>query len=189
MMGFNPKNITKQNQGIIAGLLLVLMAITRAEYLSYLQDASWAIFFIVGFYIRSYAGLALFLLLAIVIDFAQIAMRGGHQDFFLAPSYLFIIPAYSALWFAGRFFANKYSENIKGLIVFFVSAVIGIIACHLISSGGYYWMSLKIIDLNFEEFTLRTLEYLPLALMINLMYLTVVAILHLIFIRTNAFKF
>jgi len=171
---------TLQNkQWIIATILIVFLVLTRFEYLPYLQDATWAVFFVLGFYLRSYFVFVIFILAVFCIDFTQIAARGGHQDFFLAPSYLFIIPAYFCLWFAGRTFAKYYSENLKGLMTFLLTAISGIILCQLISSGGYYWMSLNVIDLSFKDFVYRTFEYLPLALKINLQYLALFAILHL----------
>ena len=159
------------------------MATTRLEFVPYLQDATWTIFFTLGFYIRSHHAFALFLITIIVIDFTQIAARGGHQDFYLAPSYLFILPAYFVLWFAGRFFAKSYSIDLKGIALFILTASTGIIMCHLISSGGYYWMSMNVIDLTLNEFIYRTLEYLPLALKINFLYLSIFVLIHLILSR------
>lgn len=165
--------------------MLVFLVLTRLEYLPYLQDATWTIFFLLGFYLRQYFVFAFFILAVFIIDFTQIAARGGHQDFFLAPSYLFIIPAYFSLWFAGRIVAKYYSEDVKGLIILFFTAVLGIVLCQLISSGGYYWMSLNVIDLNFREFIDRMLEFLPLALKINLQYLAIFTVLHLLATRLH----
>jgi len=186
---YDPENLATIKQWFIAGFLIIFMLVTRIDYIPPIPDASWAVIFLIGFYLRNRIGLALIILLALVIDFAQIAARGGHQDFFLAPSYFFIIPAYSALWFAGRSFASKYSENIKGLILFFLSATTGIIICHLVSSGGYYWMSLNIIELNTKDFIFRTLDFLPLALKINLIYLGIAAVIHFLFTQNSNLNF
>lgn len=165
-------------QWLVGLLLLAIMLVTRAGYVPHIQDASWAAFFLMGFYLRSIIGLPILILSAIAIDFAMIAAQGGHQDYYLTPSYLFIIPAYSALWFAGRFVANKYSENIKGLLTFIVAAVLGIIACDLISSGGFYWLSSSQIELSRSEFFARTIEFLPVSLKVTMLYLSVAAVCH-----------
>jgi len=185
---YNPKNVTIINQCLIIVVLLIFLTLSRISIIPYLEDASWAVFFLIGFYLRSYIGLPLMMIAAIAIDFAQIAIRGGHQDYYLSPSYFYIIPAYASLWFAGRFFASKYSENLKGLLIFFLSAIVGIIVCHLISSGGYYWMSMNFIELSFTEFITRTLEYLPLALKINLVYLSITAVMHLLVLKLISLK-
>lgn len=176
---FNPLTTFQSKQWLIATVLIILLVLTRVEYIPFLQDATWTVFFLLGFYLRNTFVFAIFILVVFIIDFTQIAARGGHQDFFLAPSYLFIIPAYFSLWFAGKTFAKNYSEDLKGLIVFLLCAISGIILCQLISSGGYYWMSLNVIDLSVKEFIYRTLEFLPLALKINLQYLVLSFILHL----------
>lgn len=180
--------LSKNKQIIIAGLLLVIMLASRAEVIPYFQDASWAMLFALGFYIRPYFAIALFLIAIMGIDFAQIAARGGHQDYYLSPSYLFIIPAYFSLWWAGRFFSKRYSDDLKGLILFITCSVMGIIICHLISAAGYYWMSMKFINLSLDEFISRTLDFLPLALQVNLMYLSVIALLHLSFSKIHKHK-
>ena len=151
--------------------------------IAFLPDATWAILFLIGFYLKSIWGFVLITIIAIAIDFTQIAARGGHQDFFLAPSYLFIIPAYFVLWLAGRYLSNHYSENFKGLLFFCLSVFISVVFCHLIASGGYYWMSLNVIELSTKEFISRTFDYLPLALKITFSYLSFTAIIHLIFTR------
>ncbi len=185
---YNPNKLHIYKQWLITGILLFLMTISRTAWFPYLQDTSWAVFFLIGFYLRSFLGLPLIIISAMVIDFVQIAARGGHQDYFLSPSYFYIIPAYAALWFAGRFFAAKYSENVTGFLIFICSAILGIVICQLISSGGYYWISKNFIELSFNELVIRTLEYLPLALKINLFYLIIAAVIHLTFTKFLLFN-
>lgn len=185
---YNPLKLTSTKQWLIAGFLFAVLLFTRAGFVPHAQDASWAVFFLVGFYLRSYLGLPALLLSAMVLDFGQIAAQGGHQDYYLAPSYLFIIPAYSTLWFAGRFFANKYSENIKGLLTFIASAVVGIIACDLISHGGFYWMSSIQVEVSMSDFISRSMDYMPISLKVNMLYLSLAAMTHLAFVQASKFS-
>lgn len=170
---------------MIVVFLLIVMAITRTGYISLIQDASWTVFFLVGFYLRSYIGLPIIILLAIIIDFSMIKAQGGHQDYYLSPSYLFIIPAYAALWFAGRFFANRYDESIKGLFMFITAAVIGNIACDLISSAGFFWMSAELVELEFTQFFERTVDFMPVYLKTTMLYLSIATIIHLSFVHAD----
>ena len=184
---YKPQLQSNNIQWLIAVFLLAIMIVTRGGYVSHIQDASWAIFFLVGFYLRNYIGLPILILSAVAIDFAMIAARGGHQDFYLTPSYLFIVPAYSALWFAGRYVANKYSESLKGLLTFVGAAVIGIVACDLISSGGFYWMSASIVELSMAEFLSRLIEFMPLYLKSTILYLSIAAVIHMAFVQARSF--
>jgi len=184
---YKPHQQSNTTQWLIAAFLLVVMLLTRGGYVAHVQDASWAVFFLVGFYLRNYIGLPILMLSAIAIDFAVIAARGGHQDFYLTPSYLFIIPAYSALWFAGRYVANKYSESLKGLFNFVGAAVVGIVACDLISSAGFYWMSAPMVELSMSEFVSRMVEFTPISLKSTMLLLSIAAVTHLAFVQARKF--
>lgn len=184
---YKPHQQSNTTQWLIAAFLLIVMLLTRAGYVAHVQDASWAVFFLIGFYLRNYLGLPILMLSAIAVDFAVIAARGGHQDYYLAPSYLFIIPAYSALWFAGRFVANKYSESFKGLITFMGAAVVAVVACDLISSGGFYWTSAPVMKLSMAEFLSRTIEFMPVYLKTTMLYLSIAAVTHIAFVQARKF--
>lgn len=182
---YQPLLQSKAKQWLIVSLLLAIMIFTRIGYLSHVQDASWAVIFLIGFYLRNYIGIPIVILSAVVIDFAMIAARGGHQDFYLTPSYLFVIPAYAALWFAGRYLANHYSENLKGLIIFVGVALLGIVSCDLISSGGFYWMASDSVQISIPEFFSRTLEFMPSYLKTLMFYLSIAAFTHLAFVHAG----
>ena len=112
-MNFSKLSMTKQ-QWIVVGLLLFTLVLTRTHLIQHVQDASWAVFFLLGFYLRSVFGLSVFLLAAFVVDLLVIESKGGVSYCFTV-SYPFLIPAYASLWFAGRWFANHYSEDLRGL--------------------------------------------------------------------------
>ena len=181
-----PKQLAQKKQWLIFVGLIALMLMTRSGLVSHIHDASWAVLFLVGFYLRHYLGLPLVILTAIGIDFAVIAARGGHQDYYLTPSYLFVIPAYSVLWFAGRAAANNYSETIKGFVTFICIAVIGIVACDLLSSGGFYLMSASIQGLSIGELVSRISQFTLISLQTTLLYLACAAIVH--FVCIQAYK-
>lgn len=184
---YKPQQQSNKSQWLIAVFLLTIMVLTRGGFVAHIQDASWAVFILIGFYLRSYMGLPILMLLAIVIDFAVIAARGGHQDYYLTPSYLFIIPAYSALWFSGRYIANNYSESLKGLFTFVGAAVVGVVACDLISSAGFYWMSAPMVELSMSDFIGRIAEFTPLSLKSTMLFLSVAAVTHLAFVEARKY--
>jgi len=86
--------ISSKSQYIIGAVLLALMIITRSNISAHLQDASWAIFFLVGFYLRDSSlvrlGFPVFFLAAFAIDLAVIDAVGGVHYCF-TPAYPFLI--------------------------------------------------------------------------------------------------
>ena len=179
--------LTKNQTWIIAGLLLLILVTTRAHFISHIQDASWAIFFILGFYVRNALAFPIFWLVAFAVDLMVIESKGG-QSYCFTISYPFLIPAYASLWFAGRWLAGHYSENLRGLLYFVIAAVVGITACDLISSGGFYWFSGRFTDVNVAEFTGRIVKYLPWFMKTTLIYLAVAAFVHIVVIQAGKLR-
>jgi hypothetical protein len=166
-----------KNQNI--ALIFVLSAImwfTRGHHfasLSQLPDASWAIFFIAGFYFSSFAVIALFLAQAFLIDYLAFTQLGI--------AYPFLLPAYLSLWLAGRWLAKNASINITSFKNFLLASVVGTIVCELISSGSFYLINVP-GQASLTEFAGRIVEYLPYALEITLGYLLVALVSHLVII-------
>ncbi len=178
--------ITLKIQLIIGALLAVAMILTRGNITAHLQDASWAIFFIAGFYLRNSAisryVFPVFFLLAFVIDLVVIDAQGGTHYCF-TPSYPFLIPAYASLWFAGRWFAGQYKENAMSAVKFVGAAFIGTVACFLISNAGFYVFSGKFEVMSIAEYTSRVAKYMPGYLTTTAIYLGSAALVHLIIVN------
>ena len=128
---------------------------------------------------RNVIGFPIFWLVAFAVDLLVIESKGGESYCFTI-SYPFLIPAYASLWFAGRWFAGHYSENLKGLLYFVAAAVIGTTVCDVISSGGFYWFSGRFENTNITEFAGRIATYLPMFMKTTLIYLSIAAVVHLI---------
>ena len=176
---FDVNALTKRQTFIIGGLLLFILITTRSHFFNHIQDASWAIFFILGFYIRKAIGLPIFLLAAFIVDMIVIESKGGESYCFTV-SYPFLAPAYGSLWLAGRWFSNHYSESLKGLSYFVLAAVVGITVCDVISSGAFYWFSGRFENTNVTEFAGRIARFLPMYLKSTMMFLGLAAAVHLL---------
>ena len=177
------KNISLKNQLLIGAGLLLLMILTRSNILTHLADASWAIFFLIGFYLRdkslSRLAFPLFFLAAFVIDLVVIDAQGGVHYCF-TPSYPFLIPAYAAMWFAGRWLANHYQENARGFANFVGSAVAGVAVCFLISNAGFYFFAGKFEEMTIMQYANSVAHYLPAYLKTTAIYLSSAALVHLV---------
>lgn len=182
------KILTQNQIALTGGLLLLVLITTRSHILlSHIQDASWAIFFLVGFYLRSYLGLPLFLLVAFAVDMLVIQSKGG-ESFCFTVSYPLLVPAYGSLWLTGRWFANHYSENLRGLFYFVASAVAGIAVCDIISSGSFYWFSGRFVDVNFAEMVRRIATFMPMFMKTTMMCLSIAAVIHLAVVQAGKFS-
>lgn len=142
-----------QRIGIFA-ILAVLMAATRLHHFAAAPDASWAVFFVAGFYLRGSARWAFPLLvaLAVLIDF--IVIRSQGLDFWshycVSPAYWFLLPAYAAMWAGGSWLRSRYKGlgwNALGALV--LSVLAATTACYLVSNGSFYWLSPSVAEPSF----------------------------------------
>jgi hypothetical protein len=135
----------KQRVGIFL-LLAVVMAATRMNHFGAMPDASWAVFFLGGFWLRGSARWAFPLLMAeaVLVDF--IVIRGQGIDFWshycVSAAYWFLIPAYFSMWLGGSVLA-RYARalNLRSLGLLVVSLLVAVTVCQLISQGSFYWLS------------------------------------------------
>jgi hypothetical protein len=88
----------------LLSLLALAMAATRMDHFGgalALPDASLAVFFLAGLWLRASWSFPALLLVALGVDLAALAQAGLGADC-LSPAYPFLIAAYGALWAAGR---------------------------------------------------------------------------------------
>jgi hypothetical protein len=180
---------TPTRAGILLILALVMLA-TRTNHFSALPDASWAVFFVAGFYLRGSARWVFPLLMAfaVLIDFFVISGQGVDfwSHYCVSIAYWFLLPSYAAMWLGGslmrKYYAGLHTREL-GLLI--ASVVVATSACYLISNGSFYWLSQSWINANANA-PLRSLGgwiknlgdwYLP-YLRTTLMYVGVATVLH-----------
>jgi len=141
--------------------LIALMVATRFHHFGdvlHLPDASLAVFFFAGFY-RKKAFFGFLLALAALIDF--LAIENGTSGWCVSPAYVFLIPTYAVMWFAGRYCLTfkplKIAEMAKstGLLILAASAAFAI------SNGSFYLFSGRYEDLSLGDYVLRIAQYYP----------------------------
>lgn len=116
---------------VVTAALALVMAVTRLGHFGEYGgpvDASWAVFFLAGLWLRDLRLFPGFFVLAWVTDLAAFALGTPTNCYSLA--YLFLIPAYGALWMAGRWVADGgYARLAAGVLasaaVTFVIANLG----------------------------------------------------------------
>lgn len=127
-------------------VLAIVMAGTRINHFSALPDASWAVFFVAGFYLRGSMRWVFpaLMALAVGIDFLVISSQGMSfwSHYCVSAAYWCLIAAYAAMSFGGALLRSRIQGHGLGalglLALTFVAAVS---VCFVISNGSFYWLS------------------------------------------------
>jgi hypothetical protein len=139
--------------------LIALMVLTRFHHFGdalHLPDASLAVFFFAGFY-RKTTFFIFLLALAGLIDYLAIA--NGTSSYCISPAYVFLIPTYAVMWFAGRYcaqFKTLTGNELALSIGWFALAATG---AFIISNGSFYLFSDRYADLDWGRYIGATAGY------------------------------
>lgn len=144
-------NTTTQRNTLILFLLAAFMVVTRLHHFAPVPDASWAVFFAAGFYLRRWTAWAfpLLMLLAVAVDYVVISGQG--LDFWthycVSLGYWMLVPAYFAMWLGGLVLRRFYKgAGLRALGLLAVTLTVSVALCHLFSQGGFYWLSDSVAD-------------------------------------------
>ena len=141
--------------------LIALMVLTRFHHFGdvlHLPDASLAVFFFAGFY-RKKALFGFLLALAALIDF--VAIKNGTSSWCVSPAYVFLIPTYAVMWFAGRYCAILKSIKIAELTLQLGLLILATTIAFAISNGSFYLFSGRYDSLGLGQYFLRIVQYYP----------------------------
>ena len=141
--------------------LIALMVMTRFHHFGdvlHLPDASLAVFFFAGFY-RKKALLGFLLALAALIDY--VAIENGTSSWCVSPAYVFLIPTYAMMWFAGRYCSIFKSMKIVELAKSAGLLMLATSAAFAISNGSFYLFSGRYGDLSLAGYFVRVAQYYP----------------------------
>ena len=164
-------------------LLAALMIATRSHHFAsalHLPDASWAVFFLAGALLPGWLPLAGLLALAAMVDYVAINF-GGASAFCVSPAYVALLPAYGALYAAGRWYAGRHRAALRSLLPFTGAALVGTTLCELFSSGAFYFFSGRFAAPTLAEFGARLARYFPYALEGMALYLGTAVIVYAAF--------
>lgn len=136
---------TRQQLAILLTLALVMIG-TRVNHFSALPDASWAIFFVGGFYLRGLSRVAFpaLMALAVLVDWFVISRSGISfwNHYCVSAAYWFLLPAHLGLWLGGLWLRRAYRGlEWRGLGALAGSFLLAVSACYLVSNGSFYWLS------------------------------------------------
>ncbi len=141
--------------------LMILMAATRFHHFGdsiSLPDASLAAFFLAGLWVGGWKFFVLLLIEAGLIDYVAIS-QFSVSDYCISPAYVFLIPTYASLWFAGRYCARFKTVQPTELMIQFGMLFAATTIAFTISNGSFYLLSGKFADLSWVEYTTRVAQY------------------------------
>ncbi|MEW5787821.1 MAG: hypothetical protein AB1899_08195 [Pseudomonadota bacterium] len=167
-----------RTQALIGLSLAAVMAATRFHHFGdtlHLPDASWALFFLAGFYL-SPAWLLGLMAEAVAIDAAAVGLM-GVSAYCLTPAYAALQLAHLGLWTGGRLSRRMNGEG-SGLVALASVAAVTIIGAFLVSNGAFYWFGGRVADTNWLQFAHTFVDYGPAFLASTLSYLAVAALAH-----------
>jgi len=173
-------NLTPRQQIAIGLALTLLMLLTRSHHwasLHSLPDASWAIFFLLGVYVRALWVIPALIAASVAIDYLAITW-GGVSDFCVSPAYWMLIPAYLLLFAGGRFYARRHSLSLLGVFRLVGGARAVVVVAELLTSGGFYFFSGRFAEPTLAGFIPRFAHYFPPMLGSFALYLGAAAITH-----------
>lgn len=134
-------------------LLAGAMLATRFYHfgsVTHLPDASLAVFFLAGFYLRRAAYMIPLLLLAGGVDYLA-TQHMGVSDYCMSPAYPFLIPTYAAMWYGGRWYGARHSMSVASLAPLTSALLISASVAYLISSYSFYFLSDRYADMGWAE--------------------------------------
>lgn len=164
------KALFRTHNAMILILLVAVMAATRFKHFGdamHLPDASMAVLFIGGLYLRRHLAFAGFVALAVLVDWVSVSYA-GVSDFCITPAYAFLLPAYAVLWYGGRACGASRS--------FLVTLACGFMASCLsfaISNGGFYWLGGRYANPHVSEYVARLWQWGPLFVRTTMAYIVV----------------
>lgn len=170
---------------LILTLLAALMAATRADHFAALPDASWAVFFIGGFYLSTWTRWAfpLLMALAVAIDYVVISRTGASfwQHYCVSPAYWCLIPAYFSMWAGGLWLRRRdAAADVRSLGLLVASLVTSVVVCQLVSQGSFYWFSGAVAEPSVAGWWKNYADWLLPYMLTAAKYTAVVAGLHVV---------
>lgn len=166
-------------------VLVIAMAATRFKHfgdLLHLPDASMALFFLGGLYLRRHWAFVLMVSLAVLLDWVSISYA-GVSDFCVTTAYAFLPLAYAVLWYAGRWHAPRMGGGWTSLLGAFGVALAAASLSFAVSNSSFYWLGGRYAHPNVAEYLARLWRWGPLFVRTTLSYVAFALVVHAACVR------
>lgn len=142
----------------LAAALALGMVVTRVGHFGEFNgppDASWAVFFLGGLWLRDLRVFPAFFALAWFADLFAFALGTPTNCYSIA--YLALIPAYGALWLAGRWVAARGNSSVRIAVVGSSAALVTFAIANL----GMFWWATPATTPTLASFVPAVAGYFP----------------------------
>jgi len=175
---------TVASRAAILTLLAAVMVATRLHHFGAVPDATWAVFFVGGFYLHRWSRWAFPLLMALAVLVDWIVIRGQGLAFWshycVSPGYWMLLPAHLAMWAGGWWLQRSTGGRLQwrsaGLLV--VTVAVAAATCHLFAQGGFYWLADAVAEPTVAGWWKNYTDWLPSYLRVSAMYVGIAAAVH-----------
>lgn len=148
----------------VAALFALLMIATRFNHFGdalHLPDASMALFFLGGIYLRRHLAFLAFVVLSVLVDWYSVSYA-GVSDFCITIAYSFMPLAYAVLWYAGRLLAPRYNGSLASHALVFAGLLVSATLSYAVSNGAFYWLGGRYAEPNMAQYVQRFAQWAPL---------------------------
>ena len=168
-------------------LLAIVMAATRfspVAGITHLQDASWAVFFVAGFYLANQWCWVFPALMAeaVLIDYVAIRYL-GVSNYCVTVAYWFLVPSYAALWLSGSWLRRHHSIDMRGFTLLAASLGGAVSLCFFISNASFYWIGARVAERTWDGWLANFSAWYWPFLRVPLVYVGVAALIHVIVVQ------
>jgi hypothetical protein len=173
-------SLESRRQLYVGLFLICLMMATRGHHFAsiyHLPDASWAVFFLAGAYLRPSWTFYALCTLAVAIDWAAITW-GGVSSFCVTLAYVMLLPAYGSLWLGGRWHARHHRKSSVALLPLIGSVLVSACTAEILSSGSFYFFGGRLATPVFADFLRREIEFFPAMLETMALYVGLAVLVH-----------
>lgn len=162
--------------------LAALMVVTRSGHLGTAwspPDASWAVLYLAGFYFGREWRWALPALLgtAMAVDFVVIR-DFGVSSYCVTAAYVFMLPAYAALWLGGAWMRRAYGHELADLARWAVSLGLTASLCFLLTNATFYWLGGRVAEPSLGGWWQSFTHWYPGFVGVPFVYVGIAALLH-----------
>jgi hypothetical protein len=169
----------------VLALLALVMAATRFSHTGSAwlpPDASWAVFFVGGFYLaREWRwALGLLLIQAVAVDYTAIRYF-GVSNYCVTVAYWFIVPAYAVLWLGGAWLRHHYRQAPADLARLVASLVVSVTVCFLLTQGSFYWLGARVAHPDLAGWWSNFARWYPHFLAVPCAYVALAAFVEIVF--------
>jgi len=174
------KPLSRPAFAALAALFALVMIGTRFHHFGdmlHLPDASMALFFLGGIYLRKHLAFIGFVVLAVLVDWYSVSYA-GVSDFCITVAYSFLPLAYAVLWYGGRLIAPRFDGSLRSHGLVFLGIVVCATLSYAVSNGAFYWLGGRYTNPHMTEYVARFMQWGPLFVRAAALYVLAAQVLH-----------